>query len=149
MGMEELLATLSRGRKGPIRVIEVEIPMFHQPQQPENPAAGAQTGQGATEISGNSYARRDEAPTPPKPVGEVPATVEALLLALAGLEKSVAILQDKLDPMLQPGQATAGTNAAPAEPPAGTIIGERLREAVAMVVALRRRVADITERAAL
>lgn len=90
------------------------------------------------------------ASVPPKPVGEVSGKVEELVMALEGLEKSVAILQDKLDPMLQPGAATAGgTNAAQPEPVGGTIIGERLRQAVAMVVALRRRVADITERTAL
>lgn len=88
--------------------------------------------------------------SPPKPVGEVVGRVEELVLAIEGLEKSVAILQDKLDPVLQPGAATAGgTNAAQTEPVGATIIGERLRQAVAMVVALRRRVADITERTAL
>lgn len=157
------LGMLAQGRRGPIQVT-----MCHpnRPSNPENPAAAAQAGQDTTDqsiagqgrryaVGGVSFERNSHTDivnlcSPPKPVGEVPAKVEELVLALEGLEKSVAILQDKLDPMLQPGQASAGgTNAAQTEPVGGTIIGERLRQAVAMVVALRRRVADITERTAL
>jgi hypothetical protein len=106
-------------------------------------------------VAGDSFERSEHTDimslsTPPKPIGEVIGKVEELHLAIEGLTKSVAVLQDKLDPVLRPSQpSAAGTNAAQTEPVGGTIIGERLREAVAMVVALRRCVADITERTAL
>jgi hypothetical protein len=103
-------------------------------------------------MAGQSYfeAPRREDSTPPKPVGELPAKVEELTLAIEDLGKSVAILQDKMDPVLAPGQATnAGNTVSANEQVGATVLGERLRQAVDMVTALRRRVADITERTAL
>lgn len=115
--------------------------------------AGAGRQQAQVEVDWEAAKRTTINTTLPAPVGEVPMQVEALVLALEGLEKSVAIIQDKLDPILKPGAATAAGQANSAngasEPVAATLIGERLRQAVDMVTNLRRRVADITDRTAL